>query len=212
MDDAKTKTPVVFTPDNEPYLGRETVYHFDQIIVSALEANRNIATFTHECADRLTPLQHAACQIVPQGINLALSIRELIRQGYLFAALVLIRPLLERAAIISYLHINPESIELWEQGWKYGERPSLKEMMRIMSDKADPAMTKAVCDVHNHIVHGDPISSYYNLINLGDGRLGYAVGKVIDHPELCDQVAIEAQCYLIVLIGRATGIFPQMRQ
>jgi hypothetical protein len=37
----------------------------------------------------------------PQGISLALSIRELIRQGYLFAALVLVRPLIERAVRIS---------------------------------------------------------------------------------------------------------------
>jgi hypothetical protein len=209
MSEGDWKYPIIFTPDNEPYLGRETVFHFDQVIVSALNANRQIAAFTHEFAETLTPLQRAACQIVPQGINIALSIRELIRQGYIFAALVLIRPLLERAAIISYLHAKPESVVLWEQGWKYGKRPTLEKMMRIMSNEADPTMTKAVCDVHNHIVHGDPISSYYNLIHLGDDRLGYAVGKALNHPELCDQVAIEAQCYLIVLIGRAADIFPR---
>jgi hypothetical protein len=36
---------------------------------------------------QLSDLQKAACQIVPQGINLALTIRELIRQGYLFSSL-----------------------------------------------------------------------------------------------------------------------------
>jgi hypothetical protein len=63
----------------------------------------HIAAYTRLHRDELTDLQRAACQIVPQGINLALSIRELIRQGYLFAALVLVRPLIERAAIISYM-------------------------------------------------------------------------------------------------------------
>ena len=27
----------VYTPDNEPYLGRESVYHFDQVILSCME-------------------------------------------------------------------------------------------------------------------------------------------------------------------------------
>ena len=77
----------VFTPENEPYLGRESVYHFDQTILSCLEANAEITAYTHK--NKLNDLQKAACQIIPQGINLALSIRELVRQGYLFAAAVL---------------------------------------------------------------------------------------------------------------------------
>jgi len=32
-------TPIIFTPDNEPYLGRELLFHFDQIISSAMEQN-----------------------------------------------------------------------------------------------------------------------------------------------------------------------------
>ncbi len=32
-------TPVIFTPDNEPYLGREFLFHFDQLICSAMEEN-----------------------------------------------------------------------------------------------------------------------------------------------------------------------------
>jgi hypothetical protein len=31
--------PVVFTPDNEPYLGRNLLFHFAQIISSAMEQN-----------------------------------------------------------------------------------------------------------------------------------------------------------------------------
>jgi len=97
-----SKESLVFTPENEPYLGRQSVFHFDQVIISCLEANAEIAAYTHK--NELNDLQKAACQIIPQGINLALSIREMVRQGYLFAAAVLMRPLIERAAIISYLH------------------------------------------------------------------------------------------------------------
>ena len=98
MTDETSQPPAVFTPANEPYLGRQSVYHFDQVIVSCLEANARVAAYTHAHAHQLSDLQKAACQIIPQGINLALSIRELVRQGYLFAAVVLMRPLIERAA------------------------------------------------------------------------------------------------------------------
>ncbi len=204
------KHPVVFTPDNEPYLGRASVYWFDKIIVWAMSGNQHIASYTHSHRDSLTDLQRSACQIIPQGINIAISIRELLRQGYLFPALVLIRPLIERAAVISYLHLNPDAVALWQDGWKYGKRPSLATMMHAMSDNVDFDEAKKICEAHNHIVHGDPIGSYYNLIDLGDGRIGYASGKILDNPELCDNIAMEAQCYLIVLAGRMSAIFPDV--
>jgi hypothetical protein len=74
--------PVVFTPDNEPYLGRHLLFHFDQIISSAMEQNSVTAPTSH--GRSLTDQQHAACQLIPQALSIMLSIRELIRQGYLF--------------------------------------------------------------------------------------------------------------------------------
>jgi len=156
-------------------------------------------------------LQRAACQIVPQGINLALSIRELIRQGYLFAALVLIRPLIERAAIISYLSEHPEAVEKWKSGWRRGDRPSLNSMLRSMRGAgADVEAAKDICEHYGHIVHGDPISAEWNRLPLDDGSLGYAVGKVLDHTSLCDELALQGWAYLRVLVARATGCFPEV--
>ncbi|MEM2786383.1 MAG: DUF5677 domain-containing protein [Candidatus Nitrosotenuis sp.] len=114
MDD---KTSSVYTPYNEPYLGRETVFAFDKAIVVCMKTNENIAPYTHKIEK--SDLQWAACQLIPQGISIALSIRELVRQGYLFGALVLTRSLIERAAIILYLHHNPEKIVVWKRGWKH---------------------------------------------------------------------------------------------
>jgi hypothetical protein len=125
----------VYLPHNEPYLGRSTVLTFDKVIVSCLRQNSVVAAYTHRIA--LTDIQKAASQIIPQGINIALTIRELIRQGYLFGALVLLRPLIERTAIISYLHSNPDEITAWQNGWQYRERPSLPVMLEAMSDKQD---------------------------------------------------------------------------
>jgi hypothetical protein len=199
--------PVVFTPGNEPYLGRQSVFHFDQVILSCLEANGRIAAATR--AGGLSPLQAAACQIIPQGINLALSIRELVRQGYLFGAVVLMRPLIERAAIISHVSEHPEALALWEKGWEYRHRPSLREMLKSMNGGADSKPTEAVAETFNHILHGDPVGAAFNLVKLGQSALGYAVGKSLHDPALCDFVCFQSYCYLIVLHARAAFCFPE---
>ncbi|MFC2018844.1 hypothetical protein ACFLU4_02655 [Chloroflexota bacterium] len=196
----------VYLPDNEPYLGRASVYNFDQVIMSCLEHNAEIAAYTHRT--QLSDLQKAACQIIPQGINLALTIRELIRQGYLFSALVLMRPLIERTAIISYLHSFPDEVEAWKAGWEYDDRPKLEKMLETMSDKHDISKAKQICKVFNHIVHGDPVGANWNLVRLSDYGLGYSVGKVINDPELCDFICFQSYCYLIVLMGMMAACFP----
>lgn len=199
----------VYLPSDEPYLGRESVYQFDHVIVSCLEANSDIAAYTHKI--KLFPLQKAACQIIPQGINLALTIRELIRQGYLFGALVLIRPLIERAAIISYLYKYPDEVKTWESGWQFSKRPSLSKMLDTMGGKVDITTAKQICETFGHIVHGDPVGSQWNLIKLSGGRLGYSVGKVINDPELCDFICFQSYCYLIVLMGMMVACFPNVK-
>ena len=203
---AGTPEPV-YLPGNEPYLGRDSVHQFDVVIISCLELNTDIAAHTHRIT--LSDLQKAACQIIPQGINLALTIRELVRQGYLFGALVLMRPLIERAAVISYLYRHQDAVETWKSGWKYRDRPSLAEMLETMSGgKVDIAFGKQLCHHFNHIVHGDPVGSYSNLVHLSDTSFGYSVGKVTDNPELCDEICIQSFCYLIVLMGMMTACFP----
>lgn len=72
--------PAVFTPDNEPYLGIESVLWFDRIICWPMESNVKVACWTRQNSASLSKLQRTACQIIPQGISIALSIRELLRQ------------------------------------------------------------------------------------------------------------------------------------
>jgi hypothetical protein len=203
--------PLVFTPANEPYLGIKSLLWFDRIICWALAANTPVARWTRDNVRSLTNLQHAACQVIPQGISIALSIRELIRQAYLFSALVLMRPLIERAAVISYLDENPDAVSLWETGWKNRDRPSLARMIKAMAGSVSQEDAQRVCSAHNHIVHGDPMSCYQNLVHLPPGGVGYASGKILDNAELCDAIAMEAQCYLVVVAGRMSRIFPDVQ-
>ena len=208
MNNAEPGDHMIFTPDTEPYLGRESVFCFDKVICSCLEANTHVATYTRINESTMTGLQRAACQLIPQGIHLALSIRELVRQGYLLGAAVLVRPLLERAAIVSHLHSTPADVALWESGWQYRERPDLLTMLKSMSDKPNEAAAKSVKDIFNHVVHGDPAGSSFNLVDLGDGH-GYAPSKMLDSVELCDFICHQSLCYLIVLMGMMVAIFPE---
>ena len=93
--------PVIFTPSDERYLGRELLLSFDKLISVCLELNSKCAPASH--GRQLSTFQRALCILVPQTISQALSIRELIRQGYLFGAKVLVRPLTERAVTMVYL-------------------------------------------------------------------------------------------------------------
>jgi len=76
-----------------------------------------------------------------------LSIRELVRQGYLFGALVLIRSLIERATTIMYLHHNPEKIKIWKGGWKHKERPSLHDMLNSIDKDKFPEIGKIITHI-----------------------------------------------------------------
>ncbi len=206
----RIEIPPVFTPDNEPYLGLESVLWFDRIICWSLESNTKVARWTRQNSGALTGFQRAGCQIIPQGVSIALSIRELIRQAYLLSALILVRPLIERAAVVSYLDSNPAAVAEWESGWRHGVRPSLANMLASMAGGVPVAEAQKICSAHNHMVHGDPLSCYNNLITLPDGAAGYASGKILDNPRLCDEVAMETQCYLVVLSGRMCSIFPDV--
>lgn len=100
----------IFTPAKEPYLGRELLFQFDNLISACLELNSRCAPASH--GRPLSSFQRALCILVPQTITLALSVRELVRQGYLFGARVLVRPVTERAVTILYLSKNPHALAI----------------------------------------------------------------------------------------------------
>ena len=100
------------------------INQLDLLIVPLMQQQTRIAVWTS--SNNLTPPQQAAGELAPGACSLVLSIRESVRQGYLLAALVLTRPLLERVATLSYLVEHPTQVELWSQGWPGKSRPSLR--------------------------------------------------------------------------------------
>lgn len=201
--------PVVFTPDNEPYLGRNLLFHFDQIISSVMEQNAATAPRSH--GQVLTDHQGMASQVIPQAISIMLSIRELIRQGYLFGAHVLVRALVERAAILLYLHLYPENIESWNRGWHQGDAPGLAKMFDAIQKKQqrDPAVRgRDLTASMNSLLHAKPDSAHWNLVPMGEDKSGHAVSKILNRPGLCDDLCANVIPWVAVVQGMMVAYFP----
>ncbi len=200
---------ITYALQDEPYLGLESLLHYDKLIISCLEVSAKIAAYTHTLTNK-SDLQTASSQIIPQAISIALSIRELIRQGYLFGASVLIRPLAERSIMAlflsdNYRYKNKSSIDIWKNRWKYNERPSLQKMIDIISQNNFPGVTH----LYNSLTHGGPDSAIWNTIQLDDGKAGYSVSKIIDAPALCDRICYETLGWLAALLGIMEKVFSE---
>jgi hypothetical protein len=201
----------MFKPDADPYLGRDQLRRFDLTIVGAMKANTAVAAASHLLT--LSPLQAAACEILPQAVSIALSIRELIRQAYLLSGLILIRPLIERTAIISYLSRTPEAVDLWKKGWPHKKRPSLATMLDSMGwSEVEASMGQQICSLFNHVVHGDPLASHWNLIHLETGDMAHASGRITNNPELCDIIAGNTYGQLLLLMATMALSFPDVAE
>lgn len=201
--------PAVFTPDNEPYLGRNLLFHFDQIIISAMEQNAVTAPTSFDCV--LTDHQRMACQVIAQALSITLSIRELIRQGYLFGANVLFRALVERQTILLYLHLHPEDIEKWNRGWHQGDAPGLSKMLDSIQSKWQRNSTVRGRDLTaamNSLLHAKPDSAPWNLVPLGENGVGHAVSKILNRPDLCDEICAQVIPCLAVIQAMMEAYFP----
>ncbi len=203
---------MIYTPDNEPYLGRPLLQRLDELIVKTLEVNSYTARGTHGVA--LTDLQQMACVVIPQAVSLTLSIRELIRQGYLFGAHVLVRPLAERACILLYLHNYPADISKWKNGWLHREAPSLAQMFdaiqRAGSSKLDLRGADLTASM-NSLVHGKPDSARWNQTGLSGEQAGHAPSKLLHRPDLSDEVSSDALAWLAVTLTMMISYFPDAR-
>ena len=202
-------TSVVFTPSDEPYLGRHLLYVFDELICSCLDLNSRCAPKSHD--RQLTDFQRALCILVPQTITLALSIRELIRQGYLFGAKVLVRPITERAVTVLYLFKNPGALGVWDDGWQHGKRPTLQQMFEFLNrDLLQGAFPSVKGFTHelNSATHGDPLSARWNVV-LRDGVPVFLPSKNLQSPGLADEICAETIPWLAATMGVMSAEFGQ---
>jgi hypothetical protein len=200
----------------DPYLGRQSLYLFDTLIPPAMTLNKTVADWTH--GRELTRLQQAACQIIPNGFSIALSIRELLRKGYLFSAEILLRPLLERLAVVSYLiDIGDTALDLWALGWPHRTRPSLTKMLDSIKEFSEfdqlggqsiLEYSKRTVSHFNSIIHADPAGLDTNIGLTVGGVFGYLSAANLNDPARCDIICHQVVIYISLLMKKAADVFP----
>jgi hypothetical protein len=131
----------------------------------------------------------------------------------LISAEILLRPLIERTAVISYLCETQSALPLWEAGWPHKSRPPLYKMLAAMRGKGsmqeNEDMARQLTQHFNAIVHADPLGAQRQVTKLGDGRGGYTASKSLLDTERCDDICFQAAMYLAILTTRAVQIFPE---
>jgi len=202
------------------YVGKPSLHLFDALLIGAADINRQAAT--RSFSSDLMPLQRAAAEIIPGTFHISLAIRQLIRSGHLFAAEVLLRPFLERCAVLAYLRRYPaQGLRLWSRGWPHKTRPSLKFMIGCIDEpprSLDPQQYPAdysVCsllrervDHLNRLVHADPVGSQRNaLFSAEHGRPVQFAGANFDNPEYCNEIAMLAAGLTSVLMIQTEALF-----
>lgn len=119
------------------------------------------------------------------------------------------RPLIERSVTILYLHENPSDLNIWARGWQWSERPGLTKMLKALVSQGGSAdVARQMTAELNSLTHGDPASSYHNLIFSDQGTAGNAVSKNLSRPDVCDAICAEAIPWLSVLLGMMHATFP----
>jgi hypothetical protein len=177
----------IFSPANEPYLGREPLKLFDTTIIKSMAVHRQLSVRTY--ATDLSPIQIVATEIIPQGVSIALSMRELIRQGYLFSAGILMRPLVERTGMIYYLNKNPSAVTSWHDGWPRKSQPSFDKLLELIMPSDSDEERKSTLELLHKLVHSDPKSAGYNSTTRTDGLRASAAGKELNEPIKADAIS-----------------------
>jgi len=174
-----------------------------------MEQNASTAPASHD--QNLNDLQKMSCQVIAQAISLALSIRELIRQGYLFGGHVLVRAFVERVTILLYLHECPEKVGLWNNGWTHKEAPSLAKMFEVIQQKQQHTQYVRGFELTssmNSLTHGKPSSARWNTVPINGNSIGHSVSKILNRPELCDELCADIIPWMVSLQGMIAAYFP----
>ena len=141
-----------------------------------------------ECAKSLsesseTDLRRAIAQVLPNTFAVLHALKSLLSEGHLFGAELLLRPLLERVALISYLSKKkPESLKLWNDGWLHSKRPTIRYMIETITEPqidlskygANETNLRRIflelVDEMNSIVHPSPRTANRTAVSMDGGE------------------------------------------
>ena len=109
-----------------------------------------------------------------------------------------------------YLHLFPDEIDKWERGWKHNEAPSFAKMVEaiqpvVYGEKKYRGFE--ITSEMNAVLHGKPESEKWNWVLLPDGGLGHAVSKILDRPNMCDEICANVIPWFVVVLGMMAAYF-----
>lgn len=189
-------------------MGEPMLHQLDNMIICFSKRNLIVARYTRKNKVVLSEMEKAGCSLIPSAFSLILSIRELLRQGYLYGAAVLLRPVVERVSILSYLCDKPESLAIWKNGWQYRERPTFTQLIDNLIQNAPQDGKGALIKMLHSLVHGGEDSLLFGAMKDNLAVFGFSSGKVTNNPSKCNDIALFACMMLIVLLARTTQVFP----
>lgn len=182
-----SKAHAVYVPHNEPYLGAKRCLPSIKLFRAPWQVHTEIGSKTFSA--NLSPLQRCAAEIIPHGISISLSIRELLRQAYLFSAAVLMRPLVERTGLMQHLVAHPNSVDAWHAGWPRKSQPSFDKLFMLVMPDAPAQHQEQIVSLMHKLVHTDPKSALFNMFKRPDGSMAFASGKILSRPDSAETIA-----------------------
>jgi hypothetical protein len=112
-----------------------------------------------------------------------------------------------------YIHLFPNAIEIWNRGWLHNEAPSLAKMFDLLQSKWHDGPNFRGSDLtasFNSLLHGKPDSALWNLIPISEKDFGYAPSKIVNRPELCDDLCANIIPWIAVAQGMMSAYFSEI--
>lgn len=70
------------------------------------------------------------------------------------------------------------------------------------------AMKNSLLATMNSLLHAKPDSALWNLIPLGETGVGHAASKILNRPDLCDELCANMIPWLVVVQAMMAAYFP----
>lgn len=168
---------------------------------------------------QLSRLQSAATQLLSPAYSLAFGIEALLSARHLFAAELLLRPLIERVAVLNYLaEEGDQALDIWDSGWDKNKRPSLPELIEyvpVLQDRPsepDGSMTmkefrQRTLNRLHALVHADPLGSLRCLAPAESDHVMIS-GPMVGNQIRFNEVAIHTVIFVSALLKVTERVFP----
>lgn len=177
-------------------------------IDAALKDLKSVSLFLPDT--HWTSIQRAIVGIVPVGMSVACSVRQLVQLGYIPSAKILIRPLIERVMTAEYLFSSSQAVELWLAGWPQKKRPKLAYLLSLF-EKGHPEewrtyQTFMVDDLHSAI-HPNPLGDEKFQTPNDQGKFVFWHDTVPNAFEMADNVCAATMMSAVFLASQAKRAF-----